>query len=139
MTEERPANAKRRKSNMLERVSDYRRINRIATWHPVFVTNEWIYLIEKEEGIDLGLLAFEKDRDGYRFHLAMGIKCRGQKAIESIKRAIDWIFENTEAKAIYAVIPEDNKPASIVVIQAGLCYTKTEDKYRYYEVMRWVD
>jgi len=124
---------------MLEHVKDYRRINRIAIRKPVFLSDEWIYLINCEKGDDIGLIEFEKDRDGYRVHLAMGIECRGAKAVESLKMAIEWIFENTKAKAVYAVVPEENKKASVVVIQAGLWYTKTENNYRFYEVMRWVD
>jgi hypothetical protein len=124
---------------MIEQSLDYRRINRLATWAPLFISNEWKYLVERQGDLDVGLWGFQKDRDGYRVHAGMGADCMGKKAIQSLKGAIAWIFKNTEAKAVYAVIPEDNKPASIVAIQAGLWYTKTEGNYRFYEVTKWVD
>ena len=110
---------------MIEQTQDYRRVNRLATWQPVFISNDWEYLVEKNNELDLGVWGFQPDGDGYRVHAGMGKDCLGKKAIESLKNAIAWIFKNTESKAVYAVIPEENKPASVVAIGAGLCYTKT--------------
>jgi hypothetical protein len=121
---------------MIQKTQDYRRLHRIEHWEPLFISQDWIYLIEHREGLDLGFWGFEKNRDGYRIHAAMQY-CKGKGAVESAKRSFSWIFENTEAKAIYAAIPEDNRAAAVVAVRSGMCYAKTEDKTRHYEVRKW--
>ena len=124
---------------MIEVTEDYRRINRVITWKPVFISSEWVYLIERDNGQDVGVWGFQEYRDGYRFHAGMGEDCRGKDAIESLKRAIAWMFENTKASVIYALIPDNGKASratAVVVIHAGLCYKNKVDGQRLFEVIK---
>ena len=120
---------------MIQRTFDYRIVNRFASW-PVIVSSEIFYLIERNGEENWGLWALHEHEDGVMIHADMGSKCRGKKAIESIKNAFKWIFSNTGFKKIYAGIPKDNKPACIVASMGGMQFTGLNNNLRNFVLIR---
>jgi len=119
----------------IERTFDYRRVMRLVDWQPV-ISREFVYLVESSQGQDLGLWSFHKDRGGLRIHADMGPKCRGRKAVESMKSAFSWVFENMDIKTIYAGIPIKNKPACRIAAWSGMRCNGNKNGRRHYEVRK---
>lgn len=101
----------------------------MAPWPPV-ISSEVIYLIDE----DRGLWVFHEYKDGLIIHVEMNPDCRGKEAIEKCKAAIDWAFENTGAKIIYAEIPKENKPSCHNAVRSGMIFTNETENKRCYEV-----
>ena len=118
---------------MIERTQDYRRARRLAGF-PLTISSEVVYLIEREGGEDLGLWTLHKHKDGLMIHADMGLKCRGRKAIESLKMAFGWVFKEFGVNTIYAGIPQENKPSCQVAVKAGMNYTGLNNNLRFFEV-----
>lgn len=118
---------------MITRTKDYRIVKKLASWQPI-ISNEVIYLTED----NAGLWAFHEHLDGLMIHAEMGVNCRGKAAIESAKRAFDWIFKNTDKTIIYAAIPKERKAACYMARWSGMKFTHEDDKQRYYEVSHGV-
>ena len=121
---------------MIERTFDYRRVKRLAPWQPL-ISNEVIYLIDRQDNEDVGLWSFHKAFDGLMIHADMGLKCNGKKAIESAKAAFKWIFKNISCGVIYASIPKENKAACHTAVKSGMNFNHTEHNKRFYKVMKW--
>lgn len=114
---------------MIERTFDYRKVCRLAPWKPVISSEDAVYLLDDE----VNLWAFERYMDGWMIHAQMSLECRGRKAVESAKRAFNWIVENTGMINIYAGIPVDKKTAWFVASWSGMKYTHTADNKRFYK------
>ena len=115
----------------MERTFDYRIINKMAPWDPV-ISSKIIYLVDENAGV----WVFHEHKDGMISHVEMKENCRGADAVEQCKKAIEWIFENTDTKVIYAEIDNDNKPACHNAVRCGFTFIKEEDEVRFYEVRR---
>lgn len=120
---------------MIERTQDYRIINRMVGFKPI-ISNKCIYLAEKESADVRGIWSFEPHEDGVRIHADMGPKARGKKAIESAKRAFNWIFGNTSYRKIFAGIPTENRPACRVASLSGMRYVGFDEKLRWFELQQ---
>jgi len=110
-----------------------------AEWKPVISSN-YIYLMEADQGKDLGVWIFEPEEDYFLMHACMGPNCRGAKAVKSARNAIRWLFKNTDADAILAPIAKSFRHASIIARRTGLrvhsenesgkAYIMTREMYR---------
>ena len=114
---------------MIERTFDYRKVVRLAPWKPLISSEKAIYLLDDK----VNLWAFERYLDGWMIHAQMSVECRGRKAVESAKRAFQWIVENTGMIFIYAGIPISKKPACYVASWAGMEYSHFKDNKRFYK------
>lgn len=123
---------------MIEVAKDYSRIRRLAS-EPVIVSNRVGYLIEKENGEDVGLWTIHRYRQTgcVQVHADMTSKCLGKKAIDSAIRLFEWIFNNLGGNSIFAEIPKDNKSACVIAALSGMGYIgMTDDNYRIFEVKK---
>ena len=118
---------------MIERTEDYRRAKRFISW-PLVISNSFYYLMEIEGIEDIGVWTLHPHKDGVMVHADMGQNCRGRKAVESLKAAFKWIWDNTPFKSIYAGIPADNKPACQVASKAGMGYAGNSGTLRLFEL-----
>ncbi len=118
---------------MIERCFDYRRIKKFPEWK-VQVSSEIFYLMEIQDGKDLGVWTLHKGFDGMLIHASLGDRCRGANVVKSAKAVFRWIFENTDCKAIYACIPNDKRPAQFVASWAGMTWQYNDETKRYYKI-----
>lgn len=119
---------------MIERTSDYRRVNRITPWWPV-ISSEVLYLMETDGNRDSGVWTFHEYFDeGLLIHADMTRACRGKKAVKSMKEAFKWVFENTGTKTIYAKISKQKRPASFMAVASGMSFTHFQNNENYYQV-----
>lgn len=118
---------------MLERVTDYRRIKRLAPWKLV-ASSEIIYLIAVDRGVDVGVICFE----ALGGHLSMHVELqyRGKKAAQSCRDAISWVFQNTDWDIIHAEIPEEYRNVHYMATHVGFEFCGIQDKLRTYSVKR---
>lgn len=120
---------------MIERTFDYRRVKRLVDW-PLTISSKVIYLIETGsiKGVDLGVWTFFEDSGGYEIHADMKIK--GKKAIESAKRAFDWIFNNTKAEFIKTEIPKDRQDVCQMAFHSGMESLGIKGDFRHFKIKR---
>ncbi len=118
---------------MISRTFDYRRVKRLVSWPPI-ISREIIYLIEENNGDDIGLWSFHKHLVGVMIHADMTLKCRGKRAVESAVNAFKWIFDNTDNKIIYAKISVKKPAASYIALASGMKFTHKNNEDRFYEV-----
>ena len=109
----------------MNRCTDYRVINKIAGMF-VAPSSDYYYLIDEGK-----LWTFEPYRDGYRMHANMTNK-RGKQAIDSAKKAMEWMFENARAGKIYASVPVENK-CSRMLVRHCMNFVGKDSEYHYYE------
>lgn len=130
---------------MIERTEDYRRVKRITAANPMSEDRPWhltissdlFYLIEVQDGQDVGVWCFEPDPDlGYLMHTAMTPACRGKAAVASGLDAIRWLYENTDATQIIAPVPVRLRHAQLIPRAAGLEYVGENEKMKYYKMTR---
>jgi hypothetical protein len=130
---------------MIERTEDYRRVKRITAANPMsedspwelIISNDLFYLIEVQDGQDVGVWCFEPDPDlGYLMHTAMTPACRGRNAIKSGLNAIGWLYDNTDAEQIIAPVPVHLRHAQLIPRNAGLEYMGGNEKVKYYKMTR---
>lgn len=129
---------------MIEHCKDFRRVKKLTDANPMKDHGPWrlsiardiFYLVEVEDGKDIGAWAFEPYEDGYQMHAAMSDDCRGRKAVASGLDAIAWLFGNTDANAVYAGIPVELKHAHAIPRAAGLRFIGIKDDLRCYEMRR---
>ncbi len=123
---------------MIQHCEDFRRVVRIADWM-VNISPTCYYLMEVEEEKDLGVWGFHPYLDGLMVHVNMTEECRGKAAVESSKDAFKWIFDNTDTKTIYALIPETNKKVQVFAVSIGLSFIYSDkNKNRCYKLERKV-
>ena len=116
---------------MIERITDYRIIKKVAPWQPI-ISSEVMYLMDEEND----LWVFHPHKDGLISHVEMSERCRGKEGIERCKEALAWAFENTDKDVIYAEIDSDNKPACHNAVRCGFKFMYEENEVRHYEVRR---
>lgn len=120
---------------MIEHSRNFRRIKKL--WDLVIsISIKDYYLIETEDGRDLGVWYFHPCEDGMMIHANMLVK--GKRAAKSARNAINWIFEHTSSKVIYADIPNNKRHAqmmaSVVGFELFYCGLNKSKGYRL-----WVD
>lgn len=129
----------------IERTEDYRRVKRLVDANPIDQESEWkltisrdvFYLIEVQDGEDVGVWCFDPTENGdYEMHAAMSKACRGKAAVTSGLDAIRWIYENTDANTIIAPVPEYLKYAQRIPIAAGLVYEGMKHGRKIYKMQR---
>lgn len=64
-----------------------------------------IYLMIEEDGQALGFIWLDKTGEGMMSHVMLTKECRGAKALEALKGAINWMFLNTEHNYLMARPP----------------------------------
>ena len=120
---------------MIERCLDYRRIKKFPEWN-IWISSEVFYLMEIENGEDLGVWIVHPSNHRILIHACMGEKCKGRKAVESAKNAFKWVFENTEISKIYAIISNTKRPAQFVASWAGMKYISKDSDNRAYVMVK---
>ncbi len=118
---------------MIERTFDFRRVNRLTVKPPI-ISNELLFLVENVGNQDIGLWTLHHFENGFMIHADLGIQCRGLRAIQSARRAFQWIFENSRCKFIYALIPKNNRPACQIAVKSGMEFIKELPKGRFFKV-----
>lgn len=104
---------------MIKRCTDLRRVKRLAPEWDLCFSHKIFYLVEEQDGIDLGVIVFVPDKGGLLVHVEMGVKCRGKQAVKAYQDAFEWIFKNTDCETIIGEIPIDNRAAHIIARRAG--------------------
>jgi len=118
---------------LITRCVDYRIIKRFLDNHHL-ITNKVIYLLECDP-VPIGLWSFHQDEDGLRIHANMGIDCRGRKAIDSAKRAFEWVFQNTDYPVVYARI-EKQEPCARFIARQCMTFLYADDERHHYEIRK---
>jgi len=118
---------------MIERCTDYRRIKKFPDWR-MCVSDEFYYLMDTNDGADLGLWTFYEEEGVMVMHASFGLGCTGKYIKNSAKDAIKWMFENTDYNAIWAAISNDKKSAQFMAICVGMEFMYKDDGARYYKI-----
>ncbi len=113
--------------DIIERCKDFRRIVRISDWL-VNISPTCYYLMEVKNGKDLGVWGFHRYSDGLMVHVNMSADCRGKAAADSARNAFKWIFDNTDTKMIYALIPAVNRKTQVLAVFVGLSFIYNDKK-----------
>ncbi len=121
---------------MIESTFDFRRVGRLAEEEPV-ISGDLYFLLEVENGKDIGLWTLHRCEGGLRIHADMSPDCRGKKAIASARSAFNWIFQNTKYDIIYAGIPTERKDACQIASRAGMIFKWFFNGDKIYEVKKW--
>lgn len=130
---------------MIERTEDYRRVKRITEANPISADSPWdliisrdfFYLIEVQDGKDVGVWCFEPDvTAGHFIHTAMTPECRGKAAVNSALNAFAWMYENTDADQIIAPISIPLRHSQIIARSTGLDYIGNQDGNKLYKMTR---
>ena len=123
---------------MIERAKSYRRIKAIAPDWDLVVSGEIYYLIETEQGNDVGVIVFHPcDSDGLLMHVELGKECRGARAATAYRNAFNWMFSNTDHKTLLGRIPADNAAARFMARAVGGVFSGVDgDGLRCYSVSR---
>lgn len=115
---------------MIERTFDYRKIKRLAGGFPV-VSSECIYLVDNEKYV-WGLSPFKGD---YLISIHDNGPT-GKEFIKSARKMFEWIFEHTDAMAIYGQIHKDNKPVRFIASHCGMKRAYEQDSTLFYKVIK---
>lgn len=118
---------------MIEDCRDFRRVKKFLS-REIDISRENFYLMEVQNGEDLGVWHLHPCLDGVCIHADLGDKCRGKDAVASARDVFEWIFQNTHNKIIYAAIPEEVRTACMVATWAGMTYQVTEQNCRLYSI-----
>ena len=118
---------------MIVHCRDFRRVKKFLS-REINISRENIYLMERQHGEDLGVWHLEPCLEGVCIHADMGDKCRGKQAVASARNVFKWIFENTNNKIIYAVIPEEVRTACLTASWAGMTYQATIQNHRLFSI-----
>lgn len=113
---------------MIERATSYRRVKRLAPDWDIIPSDEIFYLVECEDGEDLGIMGFHTcDQEGLSMHVELGLKCRGKKASAACKAAIEWVFTNTGCEILRGRIPPENKPSRLMACHIGYTFDEIDE------------
>lgn len=121
---------------MIHRCKDYRRIKKLIFWEPVFISDKIIYLVETQDGKDLGVWSLHKYLDGYMIHADMGQDCRGKRGKNSMLSAFKWMFDNMAIANIYAKVNRSHKAAQRMATMAGMVFTHSNNDNRFFQVKK---
>ena len=120
---------------MIEHCRDFRRVKKV--WdRPIDISRETFYLLEVQDGRDLGVWWFHPCEGGMMIHVAMSEACRGHEAAQSARAAIAWIFNNTDAAAIYASLAPDQRQVRTLAAHVGFEFICWYDGARVYQLQR---
>lgn len=100
--------------------------------HDMVISADYFYLIEEQDGKDVGLWHFHEWKDGVALHVAMTEACRGRRALESGKAALRWIFDNTDFRKVYAAT--EVRAAQFMAVWIGMKFLYVEQGHRVYMV-----
>lgn len=121
---------------MIERVKDnYRRIKCLAPDWNIVPSDEIYYLVEVQDGKDIGAVVLIPEAEGLKIHVAF--KYRGPRAATGIRNAFCWAFENTEHTRIIAAIPVKDayKPVRYLAHTVGMIFNEIEESlFRCYSI-----
>jgi len=106
---------------MIERCFDYRRVKRLAKW-PLCVSDEVYYLIDVEDGEDIGVWFFHPNNDAFQVHASMKEGNRGRRAAQSVRECFRWMFAHTKTKKIIAAIPKDYREVHVMARHVGMTF-----------------
>lgn len=118
---------------MIELSKDFRRIKAVFDG-PINMGGH--YLVEVEDGKDLGAWGFYPIDDGFEVHVTLSPECRGHKAATSARNAFDWIWLHTDETVIYAAIPLSKKPAMMLANVVGFEFIFSDYGNRCYKLER---
>lgn len=104
---------------MIERCFDLRRVKRLADWD-LCISRKIIYLIDTEDGKDIGLWTFYPRKNGYVVHADMDKDHRGVRAAKSASDSFEWIFKHTDAEIIIAEIPIKYRKVHVMARHVGM-------------------
>jgi len=115
---------------MIERSFDYRKIQKMAPWQPV-ISSKIIYLIDEK----YGLWILHKYLNGLEFHVEMNTRCRGKEAIKQGRKALKWVFDNTDISVIYANVSKVQKHVCYYARQLGMKFIYEKNIIRSYKIV----
>lgn len=76
-------------------------------------------LLMTEEG-DGGVLFHRRSQGVFEAHSQYLPSARGKRALAATREAVDWMFRNTDCRAITTMVPADNRPAEALAVRCGL-------------------
>jgi len=106
---------------MIERCLDYRRVKRLAPW-PLCISDTVYYLVDVEEGEDIGVWFFHPNNNSLQIHVNMKEGHRGRRAAQSGRECFGWMFEHTSTKKIVAAIPKDYREVHVMARHVGMTF-----------------
>ena len=101
---------------MIERATDYRRVRKFRPGN-VDLRDSAIYLIDVEDGEDIGVWYFGMDYHALSMHASM--TTGGARAAQSAREALAWIFGNTAFRVVTAAIPRDQRHVRAMACHIG--------------------
>lgn len=110
---------------MIERCFDLRRVKHLADWE-LCISQKIIYLVDVEDGKDVGVWAFHTYKDGYMVHASMGEGYRGARAAKSLLDSFKWMFTHTSTGIIFAEIPIAFRKVHFIVRHVGMRFDGIE-------------
>ena len=112
-------------SGTIYRTEDCALISKMIDWpEPVFIHPDGHYLI-----IDgLVLLAFFPYLDGLQLISGFSLDGRGEWIVETVSRAINWAFANTEAQAVYAGAADFREGDRRIMEKAGMRFSHEDER-----------
>ena len=124
---------------MIERCFDLRRVKRLADWD-LCISRRLIYLVEVEDGEDVGVIVFVPTPGGFMTHVELGKKCRGTRAAQIVRDCFKWVFTHTDAETIFADIPVPFRRVHFMARHVGMrfdgidadvlrCYSLTKQAF----------
>lgn len=122
--------------DMIERCLDYRRVKRLASW-PLCISDTMYYLIDVENGEDIGVWFFHPNGDAFQVHACMKDRHRGRRAARSVKECFRWMFTNTDTKRIVAAIPDAYREVCYMARHVGMSFAGVDGRaFRCYTLDR---
>lgn len=119
---------------MIEHVRDFRRVKRLAGWD-IHISSRTLYLVEVEDGKDVGVWMFTPHEDVLTIHANM--QTTGAKAAKSAREAFKWIFGHTDWQNVFAVIPGDLRHVQAMACHVGMeFYAVDDDGHRCYFIRK---
>ena len=105
---------------MIRREEKYRRIKRVSGWPELVVSRDMFYLMENDDGKDVGVWVFHPCEDGLMVHVAMDNSHRGAYAAASVRDAFAWIFLHTKHTTLVAEIPDAMRHVQFMARHVGM-------------------
>lgn len=102
------------------------------------VSDEIFYLVESDGGKDVGLVCLCPWKDDTLIaQVNLGEDCRGRKAGEAYRNALEWAFRETNYTNVFGIINSENKASRFMARNVNFKFGGIDcDGYRCYNMSK---